>query len=246
MSTTRHLTWTSAAISHVGLVRKINEDAYLDAGGIGLWAVADGMGGHEAGDVASQMIVDRLRAIPPAASLAILADAVQEGLLEVNQQLREESIRHYHNRTIGSTAAVLVAQNDHAACLWAGDSRIYRLRHGQLEQLTRDHSHVQDLVDRGLLTPEEAEHHPLSNVITRAVGSTERLDVDIRTLGVEPDDVFLLCSDGLTKMVSDIDIACLLNETDLETAIQGLLQGALDNGATDNVTVIVVRTATAL
>lgn len=238
---TRHLTWTSAAASDVGLVRKINEDAYLDAGGVGLWVVADGMGGHEAGDVASQMIVERLRSTPTAASLAALITAVQEGLLEVNRQLREESSRHYHNRTIGSTAVALLAHADQVACVWAGDSRIYRLRDGRLEQLTRDHSHVQDLVDRGLIAPEDAERHPLSNVITRAVGSTEQLDIDVRTLPVLPGDVYLLCSDGLTKMLSDADIASLLTGTDLEAAVRALIQGALDKGAHDNVTVIVVQ-----
>jgi serine/threonine protein phosphatase PrpC len=241
MSNARRFVWSSADRTHVGMVRKINEDACLALPEMGLWAVADGMGGHEAGEVASQMIIDALRQVPAELPWDAFIAAVQEHLREVNERLREESNQRYQQRTIGSTVAVLLARDDQCACLWAGDSRIYRLRQGQLQQLTRDHSHVQELVDQGLIDPDQAHDHPLGNVITRAVGSAEELEIDVRTLPLQANDVFLLCSDGLNKTVTDAEIARLLSTPDNHEAVQALIHLALVRGASDNVTIIVVR-----
>lgn len=239
--------WSSAGRSHVGMVRVINEDACLALPQLGLWAVADGMGGHEAGDIASHMIVDTLQQIDPPDDWEHFLHSVREGLREVNQRLREESAQRYQNRTIGSTVVVLLARETRCACLWVGDSRIYRLRDGQLQQLTRDHSHVQELVDQGLISAEDAQRHPLANVITRAVGSADELQVDEAVYPLQTGDMFLLCSDGLNKTVSDEEIAHLLAQSNhsCQEAVKAFIHLALMRDANDNVTTVVVNIAAA-
>jgi serine/threonine protein phosphatase PrpC len=234
--------WSSAGRSHVGMVRAINEDACLAMPELGLWAVADGMGGHEAGDVASQMIVKTLQQTPLPPTWPDFLNSVREALHNVNRQLREESAQRYQNRTIGSTVVVLLAHENQCACLWVGDSRIYRLRNGELQQLTRDHSHVQELVDQGLLTPEEAHRHPLANVITRAVGSADDLQIDEVAHPLQAGDLFLLCSDGLNKTVPDEEIARLLAHShhNCQEAVKAFIHLALMRDANDNVTTVVV------
>jgi serine/threonine protein phosphatase PrpC len=241
METSPSLTWTSAARSHVGTVRKINEDAYLAIPELGLWVVADGMGGHEAGDVASRMIVETLSQLLPPADWERYFATVETQLRQVNQQLRRESAQHYHSRIIGSTVAILLAYQGRGACLWVGDSRVYRLRDHRLEQLTRDHSHVQELLDQGLIRPEEANDHPLGNVITRALGSAEELRIDNVVFPLEVGDIFLLCSDGLTKAVTDEEITKLLGSDNSDEAVQALIHSALVRQANDNVTAVVVH-----
>jgi serine/threonine protein phosphatase PrpC len=225
------------------MVRAINEDAYLALPERGLWVVADGMGGHEAGDVASQMVIEALQRTEPLASWPDFLEAVRESLRGVNRQLREESAQRYQHRTIGSTVVVLLASETQCACLWVGDSRIYRLRDGQLKQLTRDHSHVQELVDQGLIAPESAHRHPLANVITRAVGSADELQIDEVAHPLQPGDLFLLCSDGLNKTVSDEEIARLLAHSDhnCQEAVKAFIHLALMRDANDNVTTVVVN-----
>ncbi len=241
MHTMRHLRWSSANHSHVGMVRKINEDSCLALPELGLWAVADGMGGHEAGDVASGMIIDALRQVPLSLNLQNFISSVRECVLETNRKLRSESARHYNHRTIGSTVVILLACEDRGACLWVGDSRLYRLRSGRLQQLTRDHSHVQDLIEQGVLDPEEAHQHPLSNVITRAVGSADQLDIDVIEFALQAGDFFLLCSDGLNKVLTDSEIAQLMSQHNDQELVQALIQRALVRGASDNVTTVVVK-----
>lgn len=241
MRTISHLVWTSASSSHVGMVRKVNEDAYLELPERGLWAVADGMGGHKAGDVASQMIIDALEQVPPCSSLEDFITMVKEHLQEAHRRLQEESARRYQRSVIGSTVVVLLVYGDQGACLWIGDSRIYRLQNGQLKQLTRDHSYVQDLIDQGLIKPEQAYRHPMANAITRAVGSAEKLDIDMLTFPLQAQDTFLLCSDGLNKIVTDDEIAALLTSGDSKKTVQMLIDLALARGADDNVTVMIVK-----
>ncbi|MDS4025602.1 MAG: protein phosphatase 2C domain-containing protein [Candidatus Contendobacter sp.] len=235
--------WSSADRSHVGMVRAINEDACLALPERGLWAVADGMGGHEAGDVASQMVIETLQQIKPPTNWPDFLEAVRESLRDVNRRLREESAQRYQHRTIGSTVVVLIAYEAQCACLWVGDSRIYRLRDGQLRQLTRDHSHVQELVDQGLIAPENAHRHPLANVITRAVGSADELQIDEVVHPLQAGDLFLLCSDGLNKTVGDEEIARLLAHSDhnCQEAVKAFIHLALMRDANDNVTTVVVN-----
>ena len=234
------LRFESSAVTHVGMVRKVNEDAVLDQSGRGMWAVADGMGGHAAGDFASRTIVQTLSRLPPAPTISVYVRSVQTSLQHINELLRQEAARR-ERETIGATVAVLVAAADELACLWAGDSRLYRFRRPKLEQLTRDHSYVQELVDAGALSPEEAQRHPMGNVVTRAVGAHETLEVDAHPVITRPGDVLLLCTDGLSKVVSDDEIAQVLATRRPAEATRELVNLALLRGAPDNVSLVVVR-----
>jgi protein phosphatase len=235
-----HFRWTSAARSHVGLVRKLNEDACLDQPERKLWAVADGMGGHTLGDVASRMVVEGLEALPHADSLAQYVADARNCLQAVNQRLlKEAAIRDA--RVIGSTVVVLLAYDRHCACLWAGDSRIYLCRSGQLKQLTRDHSQIEELIAMGTLNPDDALNHPARNLITRAVGASDTLDLDEETFGVHDGDVFLLCSDGLSNAVNEQEMRSVLIPGDCAQAADALIELALQQGGRDNISVVVVR-----
>lgn len=232
--------WTSAAASHAGLVREINEDACLDQPERGLWAVADGMGGHTLGDFASRGVIETLSKLPPAGSLAELARNARERLQAVNRQLRMEAALRALP-VIGSTVVVLFAWDRRCGYLWAGDSRLYVYRHGQLTQLTRDHSQVEELKAQGRLSPEEALGHPLRNLITRAVGAAEILELDEALLEVEDGDMFLLCSDGLTNEVSAEEICAALVNGSCRQAAEVLIELALKHGGRDNVSAVVLR-----
>jgi len=232
--------WTSAACTDVGLVRERNEDACLDAPERGLWAVADGMGGHAVGDFASRSIVQTLAALAPPDSLDQAIEAAQQAIQTVNQQLVDEA-RRMKVRVIGSTVVALVACERRCGCLWAGDSRLYLYRDGHLKQLTRDHSHVERLRARGLITAEEAKHHPAHNTITRAVGAAPTLDLELLTLDIGDGDIFLLCSDGLSNEVEDDEIAAMLESGDSVQTADALVALALAHGGHDNVSVVVIR-----
>ncbi len=232
--------WSSATATHPGKVRLVNEDACLALPERGLWVVADGMGGHHAGDVASSMIVDSLSAVHAHDHPASFLDEVEDLLLEVNSSLLRTAAQSPTPRTIGSTVIALLAFREHCVIVWAGDSRAYRLRDGQLQKLTVDHSQVEELVQMGELAPDEAEHHPMANVITRAVGGTERLHLDIELRTLSDADRYLLCSDGLYKGLTDEDIARHLGTGDCETACRELVDAVLAGDASDNVTVAVI------
>jgi len=236
------LIWHSACATDAGKVRTVNEDACLDLPELGLWVVADGMGGHEAGDVASHMIIEHLRQISEPYDLNSFVSEAQRRLLEVNRSLREMATQQYSSATIGSTVVVLLAYDRQCACLWVGDSRIYRLRNDKLEQMTKDHSMVEEYIDEGLMRPEEANNSRVANVLTRAVGAEDELGIDLRIVDMQDGDSFLLCSDGLYREVSHEEIAELMtNQDDCVTMTNNLLERALNKGAKDNVTVTVVQ-----
>ncbi|HWP94479.1 MAG TPA: protein phosphatase 2C domain-containing protein [Gammaproteobacteria bacterium] len=230
--------WSSWAVSHVGTVRKINEDAFLDRPADGLWVVADGMGGHAAGDVASRMIVDALASLPTSDRLDERISQLEDRLLEVNRSLLALAVER-RKQTIGSTVAALIVGNGYGVVAWAGDSRVYRHRRGKLEQLTQDHAMVEDLVEVGLMSRAEAENHPQSNRITRAIGATETLFLDLEIYELAAGDRFLLCSDGLYKELADEDLAKVLGSRVPDPAAR-LVELAVERGARDNVTAIVV------
>jgi serine/threonine protein phosphatase Stp1 len=231
---------SSAARTHVGTVRWRNEDAVLERAEIGLWAVADGAGGHERGDYASRRIIAALREADAALSDGSLVDDVKRRLAAVNRELRTRAAAIGPNALIGSTVAVLVISNDQSWCLWAGDSRFYRMRAGRLRQLSRDQRHVQDLVDRGEIPSEAAAAHPLANIVTNLIGASEQLILEERNDRLEPDDILLLCSDGLSGAVSDTEIAELLSGSPVVAAADRLIERALARGARDNVSVVVI------
>lgn len=231
------LRWTSAARTDVGLVRVRNEDACLDQPARGLWAVADGMGGHAFGDLASGAVVAALDGLPDPASLAGCVEVARARLEAVNAALRADA-RERGVPVIGSTVVALFARGGEAACLWAGDSRLYLLRQGRLQQLTRDHSQLEALRD-SLGDISTATASP--NMITRAVGAADTIEVDVTTLPVRDGDVFLLCSDGLSTPLDEAAIAAALAPGDCERAARDLVALALAHGGRDNVTVVVVR-----
>ena len=232
--------WASSARTDAGRVREINEDACLDQPDAGRWAVADGMGGHAVGDLASRLVIDALDQLPPTAGVAHGLAQTRAQLLDANRQLREEAARRQVQR-IGSTVVVLFACDRFCSYLWAGDSRIYLYRDGKLRKLTRDHSHVEELRALGLLTEEEARSHPAHNVITRAVGAADQLDLDEDTIEVADGDVFLLCSDGLSNEITDAEILATLASTDCQRASVELVDLALARGGRDNITAVVVQ-----
>jgi len=234
----------SWATSHPGMKRKHNEDTYVDRPDLGLWAVADGAGGHHAGEVASGMIRESLEAIPPGLSASELLAEVRNRIEMTHDALRAEAERRGPDVIIASTVVVMLARNDFFACLWAGDSRAYLLRDGVLQQITRDQSLVQELVESGVIRPEEAEHHPRANVITRAVGA--ELDdflLDKVSGRIQLGDRFLLCSDGLCKTVPEHELAALLGEKGGPPPPDTLIAAALALNASDNVTAVMVEAA---
>ena len=232
--------WISAAATDVGSKRRINEDALLERPEVGLWAVADGMGGHAAGDVASHAVIHPLSVLERPETLTDFVDEVEDSLMSVNQQLRDYAAQELSGRTVGSTVVVLLLSEKTGICLWAGDSRLYRLRNGQLSRLSRDHSAVQEMVDAGSISHEEADSHPKSNVITRAVGGSERLLVDAAVFAPEADDTYLLCSDGLYNEVAE-DVIRRKMALLPSDAVRHLVDEALHNGGRDNVSIVVVR-----
>jgi serine/threonine protein phosphatase PrpC len=233
------MVFVTAALSHVGKVRTVNEDRLLTRDDLALWAVADGMGGLGGGDIASGALVDSLDTIPAGTSGAALLDAIEDRVATVNGYLRAHAAAN-GGRMLGTTLAALVIQDAHCGCAWSGDSRIYRVRKGALVQLTRDHSEVQELVDRGILDADEARSWPGRNVITRAVGVYEQVELEFRQDDVNPGDRFILCSDGLTNHVADDEIARYVAGYEPGKACEFLVALTLQRGATDNVTLIVV------
>ncbi len=228
---------TSTAMTHQGAVRTRNEDALIDRPDLGLWAVADGAGGHGAGDVASSAVAEALRGVPPGLTAAELLAQLRLRLDAVHRALQEEAARRGPGTMIATTVVIMLARGGHFACLWAGDSRAYLLRDGALRRITRDHSLVQELIDQGTLTEAEAEAHPQGNVITRAVGAGGDLGLDKATGPFVPGDRFLLCSDGLYRTLDDATLGALLSGQD---AAANLVNLAVERGARDNVTAIAI------
>ena len=233
------LRFRSHGLTHAGLVRARNEDAFLDRPEAGLWAVADGMGGHEAGDYASARVIGRLTQFRPFADLEEYTDEVRRALSHVDVHLRARAKAIGPQTVIASTVACLLVYGEEFAAVWVGDSRVYQWRDGELAQLSTDHSRVQELVDAGLLAPEAASSHPEMHIVTRAIG-TGRLHFGTRVGTVRPGDRFLLCSDGLSTMVGDAEIAGALAAAAPREAAEILLALVLARGAPDNVTIVVV------
>lgn len=222
--------YRSAAASNAGCVREINQDSFIERTDAGIWGVADGLGGHSDGEVASRMVCDALADVPAAVSFEELIESVRQRVAAVNDQLIRAATRPVNAVQSGSTLVALLARGSSCAVLWAGDSRAYRWRNGGLEQLTRDHS-------LAALEGPGADSH----AITRAVGGDVTLELDLVRDRVQPGDRFLLCSDGLTRIVPDAQLAEILAREDIARAVDGLIEATLAAGAPDNVTALVVE-----
>ena len=241
------MSWVSCGITHRGNHRATNEDAILDQPERGLWAVADGMGGHSAGDVASQTICSALGQLPLGDDLATRVDQVEDRLLEVNEALRlyaqEQVNADGAPLTVGSTVVSLLVDGDVGVALWAGDSRLYRCRNGRLRQVTRDHNPVSDLLDSGGVTEAEALAAD-TNVVTRAVGGQFGLTLDVAVFDLRPGDLLLLCSDGLYRELSHTVLERLLGALQparsfaLDLLARDLVSRCLGGRARDNVSLV--------
>ncbi|MEL7133018.1 MAG: protein phosphatase 2C domain-containing protein, partial [Pseudomonadota bacterium] len=217
-----------SATTHVGHRRHINEDSILTLPDQQIWVVSDGMGGHHAGDFASQTVVDRIAMIDPGLDPADRMKTLRESIVQAHDVIRHEA--DSRNSTIGATVVTLMIADHHFAAFWAGDSRLYRLQGGSIDMLTTDHSMVAALVLAGQISWDEAEEHPQANAVTRAVGVGDALELDKIRGEILPGDRFLLCSDGLTKYATFDMLERVLKREPIETVADALQQIALDGG----------------
>jgi len=235
------------ARSDVGMVRSGNEDNFFaEADELrGVFIVADGMGGHAAGEVASEMAVQIVaRHLLPLEHIrdSNADETMTVALRDANRAIYERMLAEVDKQGMGTTASVIIVSGGQYLIGQVGDSRVYVLRDGALRQITKDHSYVQEQVDAGLLTPEQARYHPYSNVITRCVGANESVDVDLFRGEVMPGDVYLVASDGLTGMVDDRRLQqILLARSSPGRIVDALIAEANGRGGLDNITAIVVQ-----
>ena len=230
----------TGAASDTGRVRNHNEDSYLTQPESGVWLVADGMGGHQAGDFASRSIAEAGASVGRPASAPDLQARFMDRIARAHAVIQDQS-RRLNGATVGATLVALLAYDRHFACVWSGDSRVYLLRGCAYQQVTTDHTEVNELLRQGAITPEQAASWPRRNVITRAIGVHDRPMTDEIAGGLAHGDVFLLCSDGLTEHVEDAEMAQAISTLPPQAACDALVQLTLSRGAKDNVTVVVVR-----
>jgi len=230
--------WDAAFVTDPGKVRSQNQDAFIALPEHGLWAVADGVGGHNGGERASQLTIDSIRNHPSCDELSVSIDHVISSIRSANEELRSIAVQEYDSETVATTVAALVASGEEAAVVWVGDSRIYRLRNGALQPLTRDHTVAAEFQDSD--GPHVATGPAAA--LTRAVGAAETIDVEQRIWDVQSGDVFILCTDGLYKELTVDEMAdgAALAANSAEAANR-LMELALSRRARDNITVGVVR-----
>ncbi|WP_342362970.1 PP2C family protein-serine/threonine phosphatase [Terrarubrum flagellatum] len=229
----------TGAATHVGKVRRANEDSYIVLPELGIWAVADGVGGHEGGQFASQTVAGDIASVGMAVSQTDQLARFKDRILRANDTIKQAAAER--GAVIGTTVAAILAYGHNYSCVWAGDSRVYHIRDETISQLTRDHTEAQELVDNGTLTPEQAKTWPRRNVITRAIGIFDDPDLDDRSGMIKPGDAFLLCSDGLTGHLSDAEICEHVSTMRAQDACDALIAATLERGASDNVTIVIVR-----
>lgn len=234
-------TYQSFGLSVVGLKRKLNEDAILERSEAGIWVVADGMGGHSAGDVASQALVTALSKIPAVDDLEYFSEQVASSLHTVNRELLQLAKSRGTGHIIGSTVVILLISGQSFRYLWAGDSRLYRYRQGELEQLSLDHSLYNESISQGLFPLDGSLEQGRGNIITRAVGAASQLQLDCGQGEIVAGDMFILSSDGLDKELSHADIAQFCSTGSAETITRNLIREAEERGGRDNISVIVVK-----
>ncbi|MGF9916367.1 Stp1/IreP family PP2C-type Ser/Thr phosphatase [Paenibacillus ehimensis] len=235
--------------SDIGRVRAVNEDRAAVQEGLNGWTlaiVADGMGGHQAGDIASQMAVEliplQVKSLDPNRSSEERQHKLKEAIEAANDNIFEFASGRENYHGMGTTVVAVLANDERAVVAHIGDSRVYRIHDGQIEQLTEDHSLVNELVKSGQITREEASHHPRRNVLTRALGTEPTIEVDVQEIGWGPGDLLLLCSDGLSSLVEPGQMLQTVTETEgLERKVDRLVQAALDAGGDDNVTVLLIE-----
>jgi len=230
----------TGAATHVGKVRLRNEDCYLVRPEAGIWVVADGMGGHESGDLASSTVIEALQSIEPPSSAADLLEQCEERIAAANMRLKEIG-RERGGVIVGATVAMLLIFDDYYACVWAGDSRVYVVREKKIIQLSQDHTEVEELLVKGVITREEAKTWRAGNALTRAIGAHDEVELEITSGPMMSGDAFVICSDGLTRHVTDEEILTHVASGPSQEACDRLVALTLERGAADNVTLVVVR-----
>lgn len=231
----------ASAFTHRGSVREHNEDAYLDLSEQGLWLVADGMGGYEAGDVASQLICDTVTGEQQRHGGILHRSSLEQALQLANQRICQYGRETLSGQTLGATVVALLIEDGQFHLFWAGDSRCYRIRDGQLEQLSADHSQVAELVEQGLISVDEAERHPLAHVITRALGVDETVALDYLCGEVRAGDRFMLCSDGVSKELTSRELQGFMAGGPIDEVCQAMMHSLLIKKCNDNITCIIVK-----
>jgi len=231
--------WRSAALSHCGRRHAENQDSCLDRPDIGLWAVADGMGGHAEGHVASRTLCRALEAIRAMPTLVDLERAVQAAVADANGSLRARATARSPSTVIGTTAAVLMIHSGYAVCAWCGDSRVHLIRGREVFLLTRDHTVVQEMLDRGEIDHEAALSHRAAHVVARAVGAAPDVELDRLAIEIHPGDRFLLCTDGISRHVPVAELADLVGDDPL-ASVRDTVDLAQARGSADDVTAIAV------
>ena len=236
---------SSKGVSHTGNVRSKNEDSILVHAEQNLWTVADGMGGHQAGEFASQTITDNLSLFKEHRSLDDTILLLEENILNSHSIIRKKSEKLGRNATIGSTVVCVYVWQGYLFTLWAGDSRLYRYRDGQLKRLTEDHSYVEELVRMGKLEARDAEEHPAANVVLKAVGIEDSLRIDMEYYQLQDEDIYIICSDGLYKDLEEDKIAPIIESSreDMSGLARSLLSASLDAGGSDNISIITLKTS---
>lgn len=239
----------TVGLSDVGLVRQNNEDVWAQQPSIGLLVLADGMGGHKAGEVAAKEAVAALcralkKKISPAKTYTLPAfqDLLKRGIVHANGVVYKMGQSQYDLRGMGTTLCCLLFHPDGLVFAHVGDSRIYRWRSGELEQLTRDHSLLRDLVDQGQLSDRQATDFLYKNIITKAVGTESKVDPSVQVTTVLPEDVYLMCSDGLSDLLTAEEIADILeHSSSMEKTARILVDKANEAGGRDNITVVIAK-----
>lgn len=234
------------AVTDKGIVRENNEDSYyIDQDKKKYFILADGMGGHKAGEIASQTAVKTIsqvldnRKVNDKEEIVLV---IKESVYEANEKILEMSSEKNEYRGMGTTLSLMYIDEDNLYYTNVGDSRIYEIN-DSIKRITKDDSFVNYLIEIGEINEEEAKNHPKKNVLTKALGTSEKLSVDVESIDFNPDSIYLLCSDGLTNMVSEDEILEIIKSNDLETSAKKLLDLALKNGGIDNITFILINTS---
>ncbi len=238
---TQILKFRSTGRTHVGKVRTCNEDAFIEHPAIGLWAVSDGMGGLRAGDVASGLIASSLRSLHASSDANSIEPSVRTVLEQANKELYLRGSAKSEFSSMGATVTAFIVDGKSFTCIWVGDSRLYRIKGGKIAQLTRDHRYIQELLDSGVLNEVEARQHPRRNVITRAIGVENDLELESTAGTIEKGDLFILATDGVTSVCDDDELAKIMASVeDIDVAADVIVDRCLEGGAPDNLTLILI------
>lgn len=238
MKLAQSIEWSSCAITHSGNMRDVNQDAFISSPeGRHLWVVADGMGGHKDGHIASNAIVSQFRSFVPEKTMGATVNKIYQRLDDVNRGLIERAKLTGENDVIGSTVVIFYASQYSGVVTWSGDSRLYLFRQGRLKQLTRDHNNESVWLDEGI-SPDEIKNHPYAQALTHAIGGEPAIYLESQLQEIKHDDLFLLCSDGLNKEVSNDEIESILSQQPYQKAMSSLMNLSLQRGGRDNITII--------